>query len=193
MSQLNGNIRNSAFTFMPKRRMIPTANVNDERRNMNLDHLRPRSQARYYAFVALYQFSALHEKPEALLKRIWLTEDGQSVSEHVREFAEKLAAVASMRLPNIDRILEKTAPQRELHRIPLVDLALLRLGAAELLYIADVPAAVAINEMVELAKRYSGKKSSAFINAALHKIQFERAAIPPCELIVSGWNMPASE
>lgn len=160
---------------------------------MNAAHLRPRSQARYYAFVALYQFSALHEKPEELLKRIWLTDDGQRAAGHVREFAEKLAAVASARLSNIDRLLEKTAPLRELHRIPLVDLALLRLGAAELLYIADVPAAVAINEMVELAKRYSGEKSSAFINAALHKMQFEREAIPPCELVVSGWDMPASE
>ena len=160
---------------------------------MNPDQRRPRSQARYYAFVALYQFSAVHEKPETLLKRIWLTDDGKSAEANVREFAEKLAAVASTRLPNIDRLLKKTAPKRELHRIPLVDLALLRLGAAELLYVSDVPAAVAINEMVELAKQYSGEKSSAFINAALHKMQFERDAIPPCELIESEWNVSASE
>ena len=114
---------------------------------MSIDQRRPRSQARYYAFVALYQFSAVHEKPETLLKRIWIAGDGQNASARVRDFAEKLAAVASRHLSNIDRLLKIAAPKRELHRIPLVDLAILRLGAAELLYMTSpyVPAPVAIN------------------------------------------------
>jgi N utilization substance protein B len=50
------------------------------------------------------------------------------------------------------------------------DLAIIRVAAAEMLYIEDVPKAVAINEAVELSKKYGTEESGRFINAILGKI-----------------------
>ena len=149
---------------------------------------KPRTQARYFAFVALFQFSSVREKPTALLKQAWETEDAACAEENVRQFAAQLTRIAETRLETIDKLLEKTAPKRELHRLPLVDLALLRLGAAELLYVEDVPAPVAINEMVELAKEFGGDASSGFVNAVLHTLQKRRSGIPKQEQETSEWG-----
>ena len=54
-----------------------------------------------------------------------------------------------------------------IERIARVDLAILRLAAYELLYMDDIPAAVTINEAVELSRRFSTEQSGAFINGVL--------------------------
>lgn len=54
--------------------------------------------------------------------------------------------------------------------MPLIDLTLLRLGLFELLHAPDVPAAVTIDELVELAKTYSTEDSGRFINGLLSRI-----------------------
>lgn len=70
----------------------------------------------------------------------------------------------------IDALLERYAEDWRVERMPVVDRNLLRLGVFELLYLADVPAAVTINEAVELAKRYSTEDSSRFVNGILGRI-----------------------
>ncbi len=72
-------------------------------------------------------------------------------------------------LPEIDKIIEKAAPEWPIAQIPLIDRNVLRLGLFELLYSDknEVPPKVAINEAIELAKTFSGKTSGKFVNGVL--------------------------
>ncbi len=154
--------------------------------------MRPRTRARYFAFVALYQFSTTFEPVEQLLRSQWKSDDGQAADMPMRTFATQLATLALKQLDTIDRLIEQYASQRALHRIAKVDLALLRLGSAELLYISDVPAAVAIDEMVELAKHFGADESPRFINAVLDAIQGHRADVATSEKVASEWTLTSA-
>ncbi len=67
----------------------------------------------------------------------------------------------------IDRLIEQYAPEWPLNQISVVDKSILRLAIHELLYSPDVPAKVAINEAVELAKTFGGDNTSRFVNGVL--------------------------
>ncbi len=75
----------------------------------------------------------------------------------------------------IDEIIEKAAPDWPLSKMTLIDRNILRLGLYELLFVdrEKVPAKVAINESVELAKRFGGPKSSRFINGVIGAVYRE--------------------
>ena len=73
------------------------------------------------------------------------------------------------RIPEIDRMIDEKAQGWSVGRMGKVELTLLRLGAYEILYDGDVPDGVALNEAVELAKKYGQDNSGAFVNAVLAK------------------------
>jgi N utilization substance protein B len=79
------------------------------------------------------------------------------------------------KLPEIDRIIAQRAEGWRLERLHSVDRNILRLAVYELCYREDIPLQVAINEAVELAKKYGGEHSPAFINGILDRIWKERA------------------
>lgn len=76
---------------------------------------------------------------------------------------------------DIDRLIDKYAVGWSVKRMAKTDIAILRLAAAEILYLDDVPDAVAANEAVELAKRYGTDHAPQFVNAILGSIIRERA------------------
>ena len=78
----------------------------------------------------------------------------------------------------LDEVIDRFAKGWDVARLPRVDLAILRLGAWELLG-TDIPPAVAINEAVNLAKDYGGADSAAFINAVLDNIKDKREELAP--------------
>ena len=71
----------------------------------------------------------------------------------------------------IDRLLSQAARNWDLDRMAAVDRNALRLGVYELLWEDEVPMKVAINEAIELGKRYSTEASGAFINGILDRIR----------------------
>ncbi len=88
------------------------------------------------------------------------------------EFMEELARGASEMAPAIDhRITEKSAHWK-IERMPVVDRNILRLGIYEMSR-QDMPAAVVIDEALELARQFSGEESVAFINGVLDAIHKE--------------------
>lgn len=88
------------------------------------------------------------------------------------EFMEELARGASEMAPDIDhRIAEKSAHWK-LERMPIVDRNILRLGIYEMSR-QDTPAAVVIDEALELARQFSGEESVAFINGVLDAVHKE--------------------
>ncbi|OJW22731.1 MAG: transcription antitermination factor NusB [Planctomycetales bacterium 71-10] len=72
--------------------------------------------------------------------------------------------------PQIDEAIKQVAENWRLDRMAAIDRNILRLGAFEILHRDDVPAKVAINEALELAKRYSTAQSSRFVNGILDKV-----------------------
>src|SRR3990172_5243045 len=85
------------------------------------------------------------------------------------EFAWRLAKGIAEHKEEIDRVIEKAAPEWSLRQIALVDRNILRLGLYELLFgdKEEVPPKVAINEAIEVAKNYGGASSSRFVNGVL--------------------------
>ncbi len=79
------------------------------------------------------------------------------------------------KLPEIDVIIQKAAPQWPLDQIASVDRAVLRIGLYELLYgnRDEVPPKVAINEAIELAKSFGGDSSGRFVNGVLGTVYRE--------------------
>lgn len=74
------------------------------------------------------------------------------------------------KIPEIDEILNQASKGWKTSRMGKVDLTILRLASYEVLFDEDVPAKVAINEAVELAKKFGGDDSPSFINGVLGKV-----------------------
>ena len=74
------------------------------------------------------------------------------------------------KIPEIDELLNKASKGWKTSRMGKVDLTILRLASYEVLSDEDVPGKVAINEAVELAKKFGGDESPAFINGVLGKV-----------------------
>lgn len=90
-------------------------------------------------------------------------------------FIEKLLDGILSKQPELDQVIEKAAPEWPIDRISPVDRNILRLGLFELLFAdrAEVPAKVAINEAIELAKQFGGENSSRFVNGVLGAVYKE--------------------
>jgi N utilization substance protein B len=84
------------------------------------------------------------------------------------EFARSLVAGVRLHRPELDQLLERTADNWSLRRMAATDRNILRLGAYELLHTLT-PGRVAINEAVELAKRYGTGHSAPFVNGILDR------------------------
>lgn len=87
-----------------------------------------------------------------------------------RLFAETLVSGVVEFRAVLDREIREVASNWSLERMSSVDLSILRICTYELLYQPDVPVRVALNEAIEIAKRYGTKESPAFVNGLLDKI-----------------------
>jgi len=112
---------------------------------------------------------------EMLPKEVWdehfhnylypITDLSEEDKEEIFIRAKKVLACVA----NIDTLLNEKTIGWKTQRMNKVDLAILRLAVYEILYDEDIPEGVAINEGVELAKKYSGDDGPAFINGVLGK------------------------
>ena len=124
-----------------------------------------RSKARKRALDVLYE--AGQRRVDALgTLRERLAQSDPPVPEYAVTLVEGVVAHQS----RIDELLATYAEEWTLDRMPPVDLAILRIGAFELLWCADVPDAVAISEAVELASSLSTDESPGFVNGLLGRL-----------------------
>lgn len=94
------------------------------------------------------------------------------VSRKARPYTLALLKQTLLNHEEVDSLIRKCAKNWRLERISVADRNLLRIGVCEMRYGEDVPAQVAINECVEIAKRYGGDESPAFINGVLDGVRF---------------------
>lgn len=85
------------------------------------------------------------------------------------DFIFKLSEGVQSHMSDMDKIIEKAAPEWPIAQISIIDRNVLRIGLYELLYAnkEEVPPKVAINEAIELAKTFAGQTSGKFINGVL--------------------------
>ena len=132
-----------------------------------------RRKARELALQLLYQLDVQGEEhAEPHLDDFWLR---HPVDREAREFAEALVLGTKRHEAEIDELIARYAENWELDRMAVVDRNILRQGIFELRWGTGVPPKVAINEALEVAKKFSTQESSRFINGILDRIHKERA------------------
>jgi len=138
-----------------------------------------RRRAREFALQALYAVDLAGVTGGAALSALWAgrLEDTDAVDEPVSpeemEFAQELVRGVVEEREAIDARIDTASLHWRLARMPMVDRNILRLGAHEIGSRADIPASVSINEAIELAKRFGGAESRAFVNGILDRIAAE--------------------
>ena len=121
-------------------------------------------------------FALLFEKSFNDLPVMDLAEGAQDAREIIVEpFALELATGVEDKLAEIDVRIDAHSHKWSRDRISRVALAVMRLAIYEMLYDDDTPVSVAINEAVELAKKYGGDEDSSFVNGILGTISREQA------------------
>jgi len=85
-------------------------------------------------------------------------------------FAKTLTKGVLDNIAEIDKLIIKYAPEWPIDQITMIDRNILRMGIYEMIYDQDIPARVAINEAIELAKTYGSASSSKFVNGVLGSI-----------------------
>jgi transcription antitermination protein NusB len=121
----------------------------------------------------LYLWEVGRADPADVLDAYWQlewTERGEA-GEPVRAFAEELFSGTVSRLAEIDPLISESAEHWRLSRMAVVDRLILRLAVYELLYSPQTPAAVIINEALELARTFSEDEAVRFVNGILDRVR----------------------
>ncbi|MAE28050.1 MAG: transcription antitermination factor NusB [Planctomycetota bacterium] len=129
--------------------------------------MKKQTRGRELALQYLYQSDLKGERDTTLLKEFLRQEerDGETV-----RFAKKLVTGVLKDIEQVDKAIEGSAINWEMKRMAAIDRNVLRIGTYELMLCDDIPPKVAINEAIELGKRYSTANSGSFINGILDKI-----------------------
>lgn len=128
-----------------------------------------RTEARETLMQSIFQMEAQGDKRKQKLEFL-LNNQNVEVSALQREYIEETFNIIIYNLSEIDRLIEENSQGWTIKRLPKADLAILRVAIGESLYKPDIPPAVAINEAVKLAKKYSGDQGPQFINGVLGKM-----------------------
>jgi transcription antitermination factor NusB len=133
--------------------------------------MRRRTLAREHALKILYQFDITKRPLEAVVEDYWKSDDTKDINDtEIIGYAATLSKGVNGKLQEIDDKISEYATNWQLKRMAVIDRNVMRLGLFELKYSTDIPPKVAINEAVELAKKYGDLESSKFVNGILDKI-----------------------
>lgn len=127
-----------------------------------------RREIREQVFQILFRIE-FHQGEDLSEQLKYQTEEGETADADAVYIQNKIDAVIA-NITQIDEMINETATGWKTSRMGKVDLTLLRLAVYEIKFEEDIPTKVAINEAVELAKRYGTDSSPAFVNGVLAKI-----------------------
>ena len=134
-----------------------------------------RREIREHVFVMLFQ-GEFHDAQElAELNQFYSEFYMQKVSEEEKKYIEERFEKVRAQLGVIDPVLTAAASGWKLNRMGKVELTILRLAVFEMKYDEEIPEKVAINEAVELAKKFGGDASAGFVNGVLAKLAQKNA------------------
>jgi N utilization substance protein B len=127
-----------------------------------------RRDAREAAAQYLYQREMQGDESDNALSEFY---DMRGLSPSGRRFCDALLQGWMRHRESVDEAIQKNAINFEFHRLSAVDRNVLRVAAYEILHCPDVPPAVAINEAIEIAKKFSTGDSGKFVNGVLDNIR----------------------
>lgn len=116
----------------------------------------------------LFQIDLTGAAPQEVFRDFW---QDQTIAGELREFAEALVLGVHGRRAELDRWISGSAEHWRLERMAVVDRNVLRMAVQELLQEPPVPVAVIIDEAIEVAKKFGGAESGAFVNGVLDSIR----------------------
>jgi len=128
-----------------------------------------RRQAREIAFRAAYQADVTGDPIDRCLEEI-LEDLEQPADPETKGFASSLVSTLALHRLEIDSVVSRIAKNWSLSRMAATDRSVIRLAAAELLYHAEVPVRVTLDEAIEIAKKYGMETSGAFVNGILDRL-----------------------
>jgi N utilization substance protein B len=120
------------------------------------------------AMQMLFQGDLGKQDAEDVTKLFWESRD--DIDEETRGFADELHQIATARAEEIDALIQSHAQNWRLERMPVVDRNLLRMAVAEMLGNPKTPAAVVINEALEIGREYCAPESVNFLNGVLDAV-----------------------
>lgn len=126
-----------------------------------------RRRARELAVQMLYQMEVNPTDRREALDLLWID---ISASDEVKGFVERIVEGVHGRCEEIDKLIAKYSEHWRLDRMDWVDRSILRMGVFEILFCDDIPDKVAMNEAVDLGKKFGAEESGSFINGILDKI-----------------------
>ncbi|MGC1829171.1 MAG: transcription antitermination factor NusB [Candidatus Acidiferrales bacterium] len=122
-----------------------------------------RRKSREFALQMLFEWDMARQDPARIKRLFWKS---ARAAESTRKFSNQLFEGAVAGAPSADRLVEKLSANWRIERLPTVDRCILRLAIFELRS-ATAPPTVAINEALELAKKFSSADAPAFLNGVL--------------------------
>ena len=126
-----------------------------------------RWKARATALQALYEIDTTRHETETVVSHILAKGE---LSEENNAFVSKLVSQVIKNKKEIDRYIQRFATAWPIEQIPVIDRNILRLAIFEILFDNEVSVKVAINEAVELAKKFGSDSSSKFVNGVLGSV-----------------------
>jgi N utilization substance protein B len=131
---------------------------------------RERHEARELAFRATYQSDVTGETPERCLEEI--LEEAEAPPQ-AAGFARDLVRLLAGHREDVDASISRVSRNWPIGRMAATDRSVLRLATAELYYLPDTPVRVALDEAIEIAKKYGMESSGAFVNGILDRLAHE--------------------
>lgn len=128
-----------------------------------------RRELREHIFRLLFR-TEFHSEAEMTEQEGFYLNDLGEISDKDRTYIQEKVDAIREKKENLDAQINGAADRWKTERMTKVDLTVIRLAVYEMLYDEEVPVGVAINEAVELAKRYGTDQSPSFVNAILAKL-----------------------
>ena len=129
-----------------------------------------RHEQREQVFMLLFrvEFHEPADMPDQM--KLFLEDNEADISKKDSDYIQARCQAVRDKLPEIDRLINENTEGWDTARMGKVELAVLRLGVYEMRFDDDIPAGVAIDEAVEIAKKYGQENSGGFVNAIMAKI-----------------------
>lgn len=138
--------------------------------------MRERSRARGWVLQTLYAWESKGGGEDTLVPTLQELAENLRISPEYRFYADALVRILARQRAEVDAALQRNLTNWSLKRLSAIDRNILRLGAAEILFVDDVPARVSIREALRLAEHYGSPESPRFVNGVLDAVMREAEA-----------------
>ena len=138
-----------------------------------------RRKGRIIAFQSLYRYDLSGASLEELLDFSWIDQEKtRKIPQETLLFARMLVQGSLENLPEVDSAIREQLENWDFSRLSRVDLAILRMSAYCLMFQAEIPATVTIDEAVDIAKSFGSEDSYRFVNGVLDGLRKKRLSRP---------------